>query len=410
MRLRNLVLLFYLATQLSVEASKARVFGHKNKSITKQTSRLFDKKPTIRVRVKKSLKDVIISGTDIKRKFHSNQKLNLFRGRKAVRFKCHNLSKRRRRFERPVLLASLGSSTGLISLEKNKYKGLLHVVTSSSNDSCDVVHETDIEHYLSSLLAREMNSKWPIEALKAQAIAARSYAIHKLKSQQVKKIAGHETFYDIESSEKHQVSGDFFDTSRKTRLATLDTKGIVLTDSDGKLSPIFFHAKCGGKTLRPEQVWQNRRKSYRSVKCPFCKGHGSQSYDKALTIARWTKFLKWAHRKAFLPPSIEKDFHRDLKVVPNKMFTRKIKFYMGENLYILKKTLLRRYFGRVIVPSNNFSLILNKKGSHIRLKGEGLGHGVGLCQLGALDLAQKGWNFKKILAYYFPKHKMTQLY
>ena len=82
-------------------------------------------------------------------------------------------------------------------------------------------------------------------------------------------------------------------------------------------------------------------------------------------------------------------------------------------MYSFKKSLLRRYFGRVVVPSNNFKLTLEaqgKLGPRLRLRGDGLGHGVGMCQLGALELADRGWSFKKILAHYFPKHKMKKLY
>ena len=150
------------------------------------------------------------------------------KGRKAVKFKCQNLNKKVG-FSKPQLLASLVQVRDSFPFPKDKYKGLLHVVTSKTNDSCDVVHETGIENYLSSLLAREMNAKWQVEALKAQAIAARSYAIHKMQSEQVKREAGHETYYHIESSEKHQVSGNFFDTSFKTEEATQSTKGICFS-------------------------------------------------------------------------------------------------------------------------------------------------------------------------------------
>lgn len=412
MRLKNLVLISLFLFTGTVEANIARVYGGVLKENVRKPYPEIKTSPKIRVRVKAALKNVFIAGTDLKRKFHHNNLVNTFKGRKAIKFKCQNINKKVS-FKKPTLLASLGSSTGLISLAKEKFKGLLHVVTSKSNDSCDVIHETDIENYLSSLLAREMNSKWPVEALKAQAVAARSYAIHKIQSQQVKRQAGYETYYHIESSEKHQVSGNFFDTNLNTQLATTMTEGVVLMDERGKISPIFFHAKCGGKTLRPEQVWQNYRDSYQSVKCPYCKDHGSDGYDNVLGLKRWRKFLKWNVRKGHLPKSVLKALKENLKVVPDKKFSRKIRFYLGEKLYSLKKSLLRRYFGRVAVPSNNFKLTLENRGKlgpALRLRGDGLGHGVGMCQLGALELADRGWSFEKILAHYFPKHKIKKVY
>ncbi len=411
---------------LSSWASLAKIYGrHLNEEARGQgpelrkarsvfiPENLESKVPNIRVRVQKSLRNVYIAGTDLKRKFHINNDIQTFKGRKAIKFRCENL-KERASFKKPVLLASLGSSTGLISLAKEKFKGLLHVVTSRKNDSCDVIHETNLETYISSLLAREMNAKWPIEALKAQAIAARSYALHKMQSGQVKREAGHETYYHIESSEKHQVSGNFFDANLNTELAALKTTGMVLTNETGQIAPIFFHAKCGGKTLRPEQVWQNSLKSYKAVKCPFCKDHGTQGFDNNLTLARWNKFLKWAARKGHLPKTVLVHKNKEsLRFVPDKKFSRKVRFYLGDHMYSFKKALLRRYFGRFIVPSNNFRITLEQAGPRqvkIRLKGDGLGHGVGMCQLGALDLADKGWDYKKILSYYFPNHRLKKIY
>ncbi len=408
-QLKGLTITLFFLMSTSAFASIAKIYGLDRKEPQKGPEL---RAPRIRVRVQKSLKDVIITGTDLKRKSHLSNQIRKFKGRKAVKFKCRNLSQKKRQ-SKPVLLASLGSATGLISLAKDKYQGLLHVVTSKNNNSCDVIHETDLENYISSLLAREMNSKWPIEALKAQAVAARSYAIHKMRSRQVSREAGHETYYHLESSEKHQVSGNFFDTNLKTQLAAQSTEGYVLSHGEGKISPIFFHAKCGGQTLRPEQVWQNRVKGYKSVPCPFCKDHGERGFDKTLSLSRFKKFLKWAKRKGHITKIESQDLKKEIKIVPDKKFSRVIRFYLGDKVLVFKKSLLRRYFGRFIVPSNNFRLTLEMSGPYksvLRLKGDGLGHGVGMCQLGALDLADKGWDYKAILAHYFPGHKLQKLY
>ncbi len=367
--------------------------------------------PRVRVLVQKSRKDVSISGLDLNRKFHLSNRTTRFEGRKKIKFKCAQLSKAE--FNRPVLLASLGSSAGLLTLDNDeKFNGLLHVVSSKSSDSCDIVHETDMDTYIASLLAKEMNSTWPVEALKAQAVAARSYALNKMETGQVRKEAGFETYYDLESSEKHQVAGSFFDVNRNTRDASLRTSGEVLVNSKGKISPVFFHAKCGGQTLRPAHVWQNKVDSYTSVKCPHCHNHGEKGYKNNLTLSKMKKFLKWAVRKGYLPRSINTNMSKPFRLVRDKKFNRNINFYLGSQNYSFKKTLMRRYFGRFIVPSNNFAinLVKGKKSAYFTLSGEGLGHGVGMCQLGALDLAQKGWDYKRILSYYFPNHTLKKAY
>ena len=72
------------------------------------------------------------------------------------------------------------------------------------------------------------------------------------------------------------------------------------------------------------------------------------------------------------------------------------------------KSLLRRYFGRVIFPSNHYEI--DMKWGKLVVKGQGNGHGVGLCQVGALGLAKRGWAYKQILAHYFPKHELRKIY
>ena len=77
---------------------------------------------------------------------------------------------------------------------------------------------------------------------------------------------------------------------------------------------------------------------------------------------------------------------------------------------VIKKPLFRRYFGRFVFPSNNFEMNWDNKKNSFVVSGSGLGHGVGMCQLGALDMAKKGWSYRKILTHYFPGHKLEKAY
>ena len=411
-RLKTIFWIFSVLFLLpDVSANFTRVYGKFLQENKNSNGPEIRKAPSVRVLIQKAKKDVSITGLDLNRKFHLSNRTKHFIGRKKIKFKCSKLSKTD--FNKPVLLASLGSSAGLLTLDNNeKFNGLIHVVSSRDKESCNVVHETDMDSYIAGLLAKEMNSKWPIEALKAQAVAARSYALHKMESGQVKKEAGHETYYDLESSEKHQVGGSFFDVSKKTQLASLDTSGEVLVNSRSKIASVFFHAKCGGQTLRPAHVWQNKVVSYTSVKCPFCDDHGKKGYKSDLTLTKMKKFIYWAARKGHLPKEVKNYMRKPFRLVKDKKFNRRINFYLGSQNYSFKKTLLRRYFGRFIVPSNNFALNLvkNNKKAYFKIEGAGLGHGVGMCQLGALDLAQRGWDYKRILAHYFPYHTLKKVY
>lgn len=363
--------------------------------------------PVVSVRIGKSLKNINVTGLDLKRHLLFNNDYKNYTGKKTVKFNCETFTTLNKQRNKPILLATLESPTGLLSYGNVKYQGLFKVVTNSKGDSCDIINDIPMEDYISSLLTKEMNSKWPTEALKAQAVAARSYALHKMTSQQVSKELGNEAFYDLESSEKHQVGGAFFDATDSTINASYATKGEVLVTSEGQVRPIFFHAKCGGRTLRPDQVWHNKESSYQSVNCPFCHNIGPKGWAKVIGNDRIKSFFRWASEKKILQEKLGDDMS-SIVMVPDNIDKFTVNFYINDRPYIIEKAVLRRYFGNVVFPSNSFSLEM-KRGGFV-IYGEGLGHGVGLCQMGAFALAKQGWSYKKILAHYFPDHVLKKMY
>lgn len=364
--------------------------------------------PKVRVRIAKSLKSILVSGIDLKRLLHFNNDFKHYSGKKTIKFNCASYYSLNRERNRPELLATLSSNTGLLSFDHEKFRGDFKVITSPKGDSCDVVNETNMEDYLSTVLAKEMNGKWPIEALKAQAVAARTYALQKMESKQVSKILGNESHYDLESSEKHQVGGNFFDVTQNTLDATFETKGEVLLPQSGKLEPIYFHAKCGGRTLRPDQVWNQFEEGYASVNCPFCHGMGSKGYRSIISQDKLRSFLLWAQENKHLKRPIRLNGMSEIRLVPDEFDRFQLSFYVDDQLVLVNKALLRRYFGNQMFQSNFYSL--RSVNNHFMVEGEGLGHGVGLCQMGALAMAQRGWDYRRILQHYFPGHTIKKIY
>lgn len=356
------------------------------------------KGPNIKIRIAKSLDKILVEGLDLSNKIHQKGLLKKYSGRNSLSLDCMRAKGKSR-----VMLATLSSSTGLISLSDQKYHGDLHIVSSEDGD-CDVVNETNLENYIGALLSKEMNAVWPIEALKAQAVAARSYAYYKMKYEK-----SSSNFYDIENSEKHQVVGDFFDITQTTMKAAMTTKGEILVTDGGEMTPIFFHAKCGGRTLRPDQVWENKVKGYESVVCPFCKGHGGAGWKLSIDSNRMEGFAKWyANRFKKVGLTHLVNVKEKIFLAPDKENTTTLRLYIGEKVYLIEKPIFRRYFGRLEIPSNNF--VMNFDGKSYTVAGEGNGHSVGMCQLGALDLADRGQSYKEILSFYFPNHKIKQIY
>ncbi len=360
--------------------------------------------PKIRVKIQKTLDQVTVSGRDLKRFLWPTNSMQEYLGKKTIHFNCKSKYSFNRK--KPIRLASISSNTGILEIEREKYKGTVHVQTSEKFNGCDIINELFLEDYLATLLPKEMNSTWPIEALKAQAVAARSYAYHKLMTDQVSRTKGFNTYYDIENSEKHQVNGSYFDATRKTMKAAKGTKGEVLALAGGKVSPIFFHSKCGGKTLTPDQVWTNKVPGYRSVPCPFCHKHGKKNWKHSFKEDKVQNHIKRAIATYNRPRSEIKNsnmqFYRDSKS------NHQLKVSLNGAHKSIKKSRLRSTMGRKALPSNYFNL--KKVGDEIIVSGSGYGHGVGMCQFGAKELALQGFSYKQILAHYFPELDLIKVY
>jgi stage II sporulation protein D len=131
--------------------------------------------PSVKVLIAKSLNHVQVEGMDLRKTIHTQKKSQQYSGKKLISFKCRPGHKRVLG-KQSLLVASLSSPTGLISWGKNKYQGELQLLADTVSNSCDLVNAIPLEAYITTLLAKEMNGTWPVEALKAQAVAARTYA------------------------------------------------------------------------------------------------------------------------------------------------------------------------------------------------------------------------------------------
>lgn len=364
----------------------------------------------VRVLIGKDLDHVEISGRDLVRKLIPTQQKEKFQGGQNMRFQCSRFLERRpeHSFKR-VLLASINSQSGVVGLGREKFKGYLQIIADQSRRTCDVVNEVSMEDYLAGLLSREMNASWPIEALKAQAVAARTYALYKIQSRQESRLRGLEVYYDLENSERHQVSGSFLDATTRTQAASMQTRGEFLVTKDGqKMTPVFFHASCGGMTREPQKVWRNSVRGYQSVDCEYCHHRRSHSWSTEINIERMRTFLKWAHENQHIHSEGTLIPNGPIRIIPSLMIDPQIYLYLGDQLGKIHKNTFRRYFGRVEFPSGFFSIRFHEGAWQV--VGQGNGHGVGLCQVGAYDLARRGMNYRQILQHYFPGHQVVSLY
>lgn len=359
--------------------------------------------PSVKVLIAKSLKNIIVEGMDLKKMIPHQKKEEQYSGRKKISFNCQISQKLKHLLPKsPLMVASLSSPTGLISWGKQKYSGELHLLSNPGTESCDLVNSVPMETYLTTLLSKEMNGTWPVEALKAQAVAARTYAYDRI--QRGIDVDTAEKLYHLESSERDQVSGTFFDITKNTLQAARETEGEILVGPSGKISPAFFHSKCGGKTLRPDQVWGGVEEGYRSVSCTFCQSTGMKDWKHQMKPQNLTQMVDKV-LKRYYSDEIQ---GTDVKLMPDSIHNSELRLYAGDRLHIIKKAYLRNLAGREILPSNNF--VVESRHNQFVVQGQGYGHGVGLCQLGALELAKRGYDYRQILSFYFPRHKMRKVY
>lgn len=239
-----------------------------------------------------------------------------------------------------------------------------------------VIKKIDFQTYLSGVVENEMPASWPLEALKAQAVVARSYALTKMKENRNKK-------YDLDSTIMDQVY--HYPKSKKSILVVRDTDQIVLRTLSGDVLKAFYHSDCGGHTVSASEVWPG---SYDS-------GTASDSWCSARESNRWSYTIK------------KENFLRELGQKQNQKLNLWAQYFneqisglkVNESFFSLQK--IRKIFGFSNIK-NSPTEVENQPES-IVFRGQGYGHGAGLCQWGSLEQAKLGKNFYQILSHYYPK-------
>ena len=246
-----------------------------------------------------------------------------------------------------------------------------------------VVNILPLEDYLAGVLGNEMPRSFPEEALKAQAVAARTYALFKKLSQRDKP-------YYLDSSVISQVYRGLAAEDPRTSSAVAATRGIILTYA---LQPIgaFFHASCGGKTESGLEALSSPAAYLVPVDCP-CASE---------TKIDWTLTLT------------PKDFARlgvaenaPLQIVERTETGRAKRVQVGALSFT--GAAFRARLGYTRVRSLQFTV--EQTENDTLLRGRGYGHGAGLCQLGARLLAEQGWTYERILEHYYPGTELQRLY
>lgn len=245
-----------------------------------------------------------------------------------------------------------------------------------------------LEEYLVGCVAAEMPASFELEALKAQAVCARTYAIRKLLDNH-KYPHGADLTDDITTCQAYISAEEFYDRHpqnskkllSKVKTAVSETKGMVMLYDDKPIDALY-HSTCGGKTASSEEVWGNKVAYLQAKNCPYCQD--SKHYS-SVQVFSYTDLNNVLGTKVSVDSSIK---------VNHSNSGRALEIWIGNT-----KISAAKFRAILNLPSTwvNFTNSANK----ITINSRGYGHGVGMCQYGANGIAKEGANYQEILNYYY---------
>ena len=308
-----------------------------------------------------------------------------------------------------TLVASV-SSDGFMTVNGARYRGRIVVVP--HGDSLVVINRLPLEEYLRSVVAVEMGPRTARDssALQAQAVAARSYAVVRMGNRQ--------RGFDLYSSVLDQAYRGL-DVENSAASAAVDrTRGLVLFH-DGRVADAVYSSTCGGSTAEASEVWGNRSAPYLQ-RVSDRIGATDRYYCDIAPRFRWIQEMSLADLNANLAqylaryasvPAGGPGRARQLFIADTtpsgRVGTLMVETDRGS--FALRGNDIRfvmRAPGGAILNSTYFSVESEQAdgglGNGVIFRGRGWGHGIGMCQWGAIGRARAGQSFRTILATYYP--------
>lgn len=352
-----------------------------------------------------------------------------------------------------VQLPAAAARTG-IEVNRRFYRGAVSVHRTAGKDGLTVVNTLPLEEYLYGIIAQEISPAWPLEAVKAQAVAARTYAVYNIGKH-------NDDGYDVRATTDDQAYGGITSEAPRAIQAVDATRGLIVTYA-GKPIPAYFHCSGGGYTENSENVWGDAYPFLRGVvdydeKSPY------YHWEKTITTKDLTEILLSAGYNVGRLQTIELSALTKPPVTsPDRGVSgrvKEIRFTGSDGSFLLTGNKLRTILGlkstlfdiKVVLPSEKSlkmeitdsysdrdtkTLEINlpplternlptdkpgvrriggRKGETIIFTGRGWGHGLGLSQWGAKAMAEKAppgdtAYFEVILKHYYTGVEITKWY
>jgi len=302
----------------------------------------------------------------------------------------------------------------IFNLNGDDYRGKLELMLNPDSNSFDAINLVPLEPYLAGVISAEMPNYWEPEALKAQAIAARTYCLY------IKKRFGDSRNWDVTKTQANQRYLGVSAESAQVWDAVNRTHGQVLVcrQADGleAIFPAYYGSSCGGHTENSKNVFGDSFEPLVGVPCPYCEEVAKPDFFFWPTV----QFDKTDVTNSLLkryPKLTELGEITDINSVESSDY--------GGFSRLTRIELIGSSGKSDFLRAEDFRLAIDPSGQEIRsaicqivdagdklafVSGRGFGHGVGMCQCGAEGMARQGKTAKQILSYYYPGSKTIRVY
>lgn len=266
------------------------------------------------------------------------------------------------------------------------YEDNLFVTLHNYYNYFQLINNIEIDNYVAGVVESEVGRSPPPEYFKLQAIICRTYALKNIKRHQSEGFSLCDKVHCQAYNRKPK--------SELIKKAAIETNNIVIVDSDINLIVATFYSNCGGETAKSEEVWRQKLYYLRTVKDTFCLHENNAVWEKKIPKEKWSNYLI---NKGFTKGNLQHQC--DLEYFQNC----RERFFENQNIQI-PFTKIRSDFH---LKSTQFDVIPD--GNFVILRGKGFGHGVGLCQEGAMKMAKTGYTYSQILHFYYKNVHMINL-
>jgi stage II sporulation protein D len=292
--------------------------------------------------------------------------------------------------------AEVRAEVGDLKVAGRRYGG--RVLLRANAGQVLLINEISLQDYLKGVLPSEVPASWPLESLKAQALAARSYAVW--RAGETRKSGA--SAFDLDDSVASQAYQGLEKRDPRTDKAVDLTDGEILA-FQGKIAECFFHSNSGGHTAGADEVWGG--KSAPAYLNGVLDSWSEDQKHYAWSVALESEQVEARLSKAGLFSGLLEE------VVPKSSSDsgrwEQVRLIGSNGEKVVKASAFRNALGADVLRSTNFRV--RRRGSSLVFDGLGWGHGVGLAQEGAKAMAEAGKDYRSILSHYYPGTRWARL-